>query len=322
MQLEFQQVSVQYLESAVELVVEGYRQEKGSIPFLPEVEDFRSQIERLVKRVFEAGKGLMAISDGELVGFLTGFEIDEFFGKPKGIYIPLFGHGIAKNQPKRVYQLLYEKAAHQWVQEGCLTHAITLYAHQKEAIDLWFWQGFGMRCVDALRQVEEIPVNSSCIQIKKMTLQDIAALGELHRKHNEFYGESPIFMPREDEDPIKDLTDWLKEENHHLWGAFDGDDAVAYMRIQPQGESFISSHKDIMNITGAYVSEGARGTNVGTMLLGKIQDWLKENDYPLCGVDFEAINWSGSGFWNKYFTPYTYSVVRRIDERVLDGSEL
>jgi hypothetical protein len=32
------------------------------------------------------------------------------------------------------------------------------------------------------------------------------------------------------------------------------------------------------------------------------------------GVDFESINPYGSGFWLKYFTAYTCSVVRRIDE--------
>jgi len=35
-------------------------------------------------------------------------------------------------------------------------------------------------------------------------------------------------------------------------------------------------------------------------------------------VDFESINPSGSGFWLKFFHAYTNSVVRRIDDRILE----
>lgn len=52
-------------------------------------------------------------------------------------------------------------------------------------------------------------------------------------------------------------------------------------------------------------------------MLSAIQKWLLENDYTHCGVDYESFNISGSNFWNKYFTPYTDSFVRRIDERIL-----
>ncbi len=33
------------------------------------------------------------------------------------------------------------------------------------------------------------------------------------------------------------------------------------------------------------------------------------------GVDFESFNPTAYGFWLKHFTAYTYSVVRRVDER-------
>jgi hypothetical protein len=37
----------------------------------------------------------------------------------------------------------------------------------------------------------------------------------------------------------------------------------------------------------------------------------------MCGVDFESFNLSGNAFWNRYFSPYTYSLARRIDENIL-----
>jgi spore germination protein YaaH len=49
---------------------------------------------------------------------------------------------------------------------------------------------------------------------------------------------------------------------------------------------------------------------------------LKTEGYTGLGVDFESINPSGSGFWLKYFDAYTNSVVRRIDERIMQRLSL
>lgn len=89
------------------------------------------------------------------------------------------------------------------------------------------------------------------------------------------------------------------------------------MSIAPSAETFVSDHPSVMNIKAAYVTESERKTGVGAILLNTVQEWLLKNGYPLCGVDFESINPLGSYFWMKYFAPYTYSLVRRIDERIL-----
>ncbi len=49
---------------------------------------------------------------------------------------------------------------------------------------------------------------------------------------------------------------------------------------------------------------------------------LKTEGYTRLGVDFESINPSGSGFWLKHFHAYTNSVVRRIDERIMQRVSL
>lgn len=45
---------------------------------------------------------------------------------------------------------------------------------------------------------------------------------------------------------------------------------------------------------------------------------LKAKGYTSLGVDFESFNSTAYGFWMKYFTAYTHSVVRRIDDRILE----
>lgn len=63
--------------------------------------------------------------------------------------------------------------------------------------------------------------------------------------------------------------------------------------------------------------EEHRGKGVCQNLLNFVISTLNADGYTQLGVDFESFNPAARGFWLKYFTPYTHSVVRRIDERIL-----
>lgn len=314
--LQFEPISLQHVNTAVDLVISAYKEEREALPFLPTAEDFVYPLSQSIKSLFTHGSGIAAIRGNELVGFLAGWQIEELFGKEKGVYIPLFGNGAITEQRKHIYQEMYQHAAGLWTKKGLLSHVATFFAHDQKTIDTWFWMGFGLRCVDAIRRVSPITTLNSDIIIRKAALDDVPVLAELHREHNHYYKHSPIFMPREDEDPVLDLTEWLAAKNRHLWIAYSAEEPVGYMRIQPAAESFVSEHPAVMNITGAYVSPDARKSHIGTALLETVQQWLQKNGFSLCGVDFESFNTLGSNFWQKYFTPYTYSMVRRIDERI------
>jgi len=317
-EIQFDQLNEKYVNAAADLVMSAYIEEKIAIPFLPYEKEYLYFFRKLIKNLFNNGIGIVAVRDEELIGFIAGFEVKELFGKSKGIYSPLHGHGGKKEYRSILYQELYTHVAEIWVKNACFTHALTFFAHDTETIDLWFWQGFGLRCVDSICESKRISANNpSNIIIRKTNVLDIPALANIHRQHNMYYRNSPVFMPRIDEDPVQDLANWLKKDNHHLWAAYQDGKPLGYVKIQPGAETFVSEHKDVMNITGAYVLESERKAGIGTMLLGAIQEWLLKNGYALCGVDFESINITGSRFWNKHFIPYAYSMVRRIDERIL-----
>ncbi|MFW6287583.1 MAG: N-acetyltransferase family protein [bacterium] len=307
---------------AAELVMESYREETMVVPCLPVDDSYTNVFQNRIKHLLDCGSGVAAFKGDKLLGFLVGFEIDEFFGRCKGIYVPVYGHGADKTLRKSLYQRMYKSAAELWVKNGNTNHAITLLAHLEDVINTWFWLGFGLRCIEAMREVKpinnfDINADNTGIQIRKAEKKDILYLADIQRIHNLYYRNSPLFMPNEDEDPVQYLKDWWSKENRHLWLADDGDKPLAYMRIQNNGESFVSEHPTVMNITGAYVDESARKSKIATAMLASIQDWLSENNYRLCGVEFESFNILGSSFWTKYFTPYTFSLVRRIDERIL-----
>ena len=94
------------------------------------------------------------------------------------------------------------------------------------------------------------------------------------------------------------------------------------MEVSDEGETFVASGDFYRHIMGAYCLPEHRGRGVYQNLLNFAINTLKTEGYTRLGVDFESINPSGSGFWLKSFHAYTDSVVRRIDERIIQRTSL
>ena len=306
-----------HLESVTEMVLKNYQLERKSVPFLPPGDNFKHFIRSRLKKLIAEKTGIVARSNDKIIGFFAGYKINELWGNCKGIYCPDYGHGAIGDNREKIYQKLYQYSADRWVEDGFTHHALTIYAHDRETIDTFFWLGFGLRCVDAMREAAAIEKNNTEVSIKKVGKEGVAKIADLQDKFHNYLTKSPVFIPGEKEDPEKYLQGWLDNNNRHLWVAGKDKEPLGFMKIEPEGERFITESEEVMNITGAYVREEHRGSRIAASLLGDIQKWLLGNDYNLCGVDYESFNLSGSDFWGQFFTPYAYSLVRRIDERVI-----
>lgn len=317
MKIEILTADKTFCKEAVDLFWQTYLEEVYSMPFLPKDEEMKHLIDDSINQLLENGSGVMAFSDQKLVGYMLGWSVNQLFGSVKGVFSPMIGHTAKKEHRRMIYAKMLEYSMKTWVDQGYLSFAVSVLAHDKGLIDEFFVHGYGMRCIDAMRKSERIHVTISGVTIKKASEGDLADIALIHGKHHEYYRYSPIFMPRLAEDALADITHWFSQREHHLWISYQGDKAMGYIRIQPEGETVVSLHSKVMNVTGAYVDEKARSMGVASLLLDEVQRWLIEQGYHLCGVDYEAINPAAYRFWNRYFTPYTVSVTRRIDERIV-----
>ncbi len=314
MEIKVKEVKKEYKEAALNLVLDSYQNLKKEISFLPKKSDFQQKFKDKIEHLFDNGLGVIALQKDKLIGFLIGYEVDELFGKDKGVYVPLYAHA-ALNNKNRVYQKMYTRAAELWIKRSCVNHALTIFTCDKDVINTFYWLGFGLRCIDGIRKVDLIEKSShKNVKIIKAKSKEIELMDDLYKKDNLYYGTSPLFMPVDQKSNIDKLKKWFKKDNHHLWMALIEDRVVGYIRIEPTGETVISTYSKMMNITGAFVEEKYRNKRIGKLLLNEILIYLKKNNYMLCGVDFESFNISGSNFWTKYFKPYTYSVVRHIEK--------
>ena len=113
--MQFKIISEEHTEEALKLVLDAYKEEREMIEYLPNV-DYLTILKEKIQNLFKNGLGIVALVNGKVVGFLVGFEIQEFWGRCKGIYCPLFGHGAIKENREVIYQQLYKKAAEIWVE--------------------------------------------------------------------------------------------------------------------------------------------------------------------------------------------------------------
>ncbi len=296
---------------------ENYLEAKEKITYLPPFDEIMPLLTKSLSKYIEKGLGLIASDNGNIVGYMCGMHTGPLFGNNEGIVVPLHGHACLNQYLNHALPNLYKNNASLWVSKGYVSHAIVIFADNKEEASFWFENGFGKRCSDAIIKTKQIEHSSSSIKIIKATNEDLYLVAPLHHDHHLYYRQSPIFMPNEEEDALLDLKTWLNHDNHHLWYAVQQGNVLGYMRLQPNGESIVSYASSMMNITGAYVKPEFRNLRIGNLLLSTIKNWLFDKNIELCGVDYESINPSGRIFWEKHFTPYTISLSRRIDERIL-----
>jgi GNAT superfamily N-acetyltransferase len=213
---------------------------------------------------------------------------------------------------------LYQTAAEKWVKQGILSHAIALYAHNNEAVDSFYWNGFGLRTIDAIRVVEPIVCSEFPLAtFYELPINEIAYIVSLKNDLIEHLCNTPMFMPLYFKTDVLKVTEENERRKSRYFVAKVEDEVVAFIEIMSSGENFACEAADMTNICGAYMFPQYRKTGIFTKLLAFLMDTLAAEGYNRCGVDFESFNPTASGFWLKHFSAYTYGVVRRIDERIM-----
>ncbi len=305
-----------HAEEAAEIALGAYDHERAFTQELPEISGIP-----ILKQLSGNGFGVAAFEGGKMVGFLCSVEpFENVFRSTdvRGVFSPMGANGAVMENHGRIYAALYQEAAKKWVKAGAVSHAICVYEQDEEVKLQFFRYGFGMRCVDAIRPMETIEcAQFSGYEFLELPKEDHAQVYPLHLALNEHYRSSPFFMNRKS-DTLEEFLDFSERNEGRYFAAKIDGELCAYMEVSDQGETFIASGNTYRHITGAYCMPEHRDRGVYKNLLNYVINTLKTEGYARFGVDFESINPLGSRFWLKHFHAYTSSVVRRIDERIIE----
>jgi len=303
----------QWVPQAEALVEVGYEGLRDNLPWLSKeiiFPDFTSLV--------TPGLGVAAVEGEELLAFLACYRpFSNAFHTTgvKGVFCPLHGHGIKQGVNPKIYEKLYQTAAEKWVAQGILSHAICLYQYESVLHEIFFMNGFGVRCLDLARENKPIQLQKDCTATyRKLEGDAIAPILDMNNSLIEHLGASPVFMKF----PIMTVEEFLSknQENTFYLAELEGK-AVAYLRFGTEGENFVANGNPMIHCNGAYALPEHRGSGIMDHLLAFASDDLRAKGYSLMGVDCESLNPNARLYWQKHFTAYTYSVVRRIDDKAI-----
>ena len=316
----------EHLTMAIQIAKDNYDKEKQTVSILPEVGLLPE-----LGHFAENGLGVAAMEQDRLLGYLCSYRPrEDAFGTTnvRGGYVPLHGHGVSVHVTERersqIYSRMYQAAAVKWAKDGIRNHVITLYTHDQGGIKSFFYNGFGLRCMDLIRSLNEMPTARNVMLSPECIVENVELFRDewvlLLDHHNALIRHlenSPSFMyyePLDEEGLYKQTAEDVRYFATKVNGRL-----IAYIKLSEHGENFATEVDDMMNICGAYCEPEFRGTGIYHNLLCHMMNCLKQEGYRLLGVDCESFNPTARGFWTKYFEEYTASVVRRIDEKAIDN---
>jgi GNAT superfamily N-acetyltransferase len=314
----FEKLNEKYLEDAVKLAQAQYNMEHKHIEALYE-RDYYDILTDLLNEIFKNNHGLVVVERGKVLGFLGFLEgRNGHFGNVKGSFSPLFANAYGGEHRGKIASLLFQHVSEEMIKEEILSYAICIYGHDAEVMSSLTMNGFGIRCSDAIRNVNKplnIKVNTK-YSYEEIQYSEAGCLLSLKNRLVRHLRKSPTYFPNE-EFFEEGFIAMCNNRKSRFFIVKDKSEIIGYMEIMNDGETFITEEPDMLNICGAYLKENYRGENIFQSLLSFVLETLKNEGIKRLGVDCETINPTALRFWAKYFDSYTYSFVRRIDERIL-----
>jgi len=311
-----------HIEQALSIAKRNYEKERKNVPVLPEFVEFPDF------SVFgKNGLGVSAFDENKMIGYLCCYDpFEKAFGTTNavGVWSPIHGNGIIDCEYKDVFPRMYQEAAKKWVDLKATSHSITFYAHNNFIQDQLYRYGFGLRCIDAIREMKKIEVNhENKYYISELEHKEFHLIFPLGLLLDDHLSKSPMFIHYV-QDKIEDghehkFAEWQIREKYRYFAAKNSEKIIAYIRVHDEGENFIGDVKNMKHINGAYCLPEYRSQGIIQNILNYLIKKLKDENNQLLGVDFESFNPTASNFWLKYFTEYTHGVVRRIDDLFIEN---
>ena len=314
--ITFERFKEDHIKEAVKLALEELKAEKVYCPNLPEG-NFSESLTGMLYWLCSQPYGKAAINNGRLIGYLLfAGPWDGFFGNVKGVFSPLGGSAFSYDYKNRgrLASMLFASVAEDFVKQGIYSCALSRYAHDEKTAKSFVLNGFGIRCSDAVQKISKLDLscNINDINFRELPHNEFEKIKNLRYGLVHHLEKSPIFYPTD----MEQYDGWFQNQDIRVFTAQSEGEIIGFISLKDAGENFITEHDTMKNICGAYFDEKYRGTGVAQGLLGFIRDTLKEEGISHLGVDCETLNPTALNFWGKYFTTYTYSFARRIDERI------
>jgi len=302
-----------YLEPAVELCIESYKNEQAHSPLLPaRVIDEPIWIRGVLQSKL-ANPGVVVVEQDRVLAYMVTGDQFQWKGQQAAIILE-YGHSAIVTQKQELYQRMYMSLAQEWVNKQIHLHLIRHFAHDTILQETLYQLGFGAILAERLRDCSAVAERQDvAINIE----QDVSRLLTLQTEHNRYYPKAPIFIQKstKKQEVLAELEAHAQQGNV-IFVYAEQHEPCAYMIVGSStigGEGFLLEQTNTAQIKSAYARPEIRGKGIGTALLQRAIEWSHQQGYERLFVEHETANVYGGNFWRSYFTPYIYASMRYID---------
>jgi predicted N-acetyltransferase YhbS len=298
---EIQPFTDEHLGAAAKLLTARHARQRGVEPLLPEIVDFRGQVEEA--RNAPGSSGWVALDGDEVVGYLFGAARPTEVWGPN-MWVELAGHAVQRAETARD---LYAVAAERWVEDGATRHYVLAPATDAELVDAWFRLSFGAQHAMGIQQVPDgVGRADDGLTIRKARpddAEDAARLDLLLPEHQE---RSPVFgaAPKPTEaELLDDYREELEAEDEGVFLAEREGEAIGLLAMAPVERS--SMHAGLARPDRACILAFAatlpevRGSGAGLALTEAGLTWARQRGYATVVTDWRETNLLSSRFWPK-----------------------
>jgi ribosomal protein S18 acetylase RimI-like enzyme len=313
----------EHVEEASKIFIKNYKKLRKKYRALPIRYEKMDMIISLLSKLIKKNPAAIAFSNNKIVGYLTGYtRIPKFKGNAFGVYIPEWAHSsMESNEKQIVYYTLYRFLADKWIGLGCRTHCISIFANDGILSKLLNNLCFGMLVIDGVKSLRTIKTEKAKgLVIRQITEKDLPEIQEIDRHFIDHLNASPVFLYRPAKKwNIENLKNEFMNDNVKTVVAVSGGKIIACARGKLNGGegSHILRGNGTLGVDYAYTYPDKRKKGVATALLNELIKWGASNKMAYCTVDFESQNKEAVDFWLRYFRPVCFSLIRKVDERIV-----
>ena len=267
--------------------------------------------------------GVVAVSDGEVVGFAV---MQSFLANPTHMTAAFFSprctnlgyasHAAAAGREYDVYREMYAALADDFVSRGYFDHNVYVAPRDAAVIEAFSSLGFGRTVVAGLRGVEPVEgaPAAGAVQMHQASAEDAEVIFSLNDELNRHHARAPIFWPHLARDAGEQPRDAARaaegSRRERALGGVRGRQAGRHEHVHGAASvsPLLSPEKTIYLFQGIVSREGARG-GVGTAILSHGAEWAREQGYEHIALHFASPNLSGARFWQSSgFVPVEYGM--------------
>jgi GNAT superfamily N-acetyltransferase len=296
--LEIQPFVEEHLDAASGLLAERHRAHRDAEPLLPDVTDFRAQVEEAWQA--ESASGWFASVEGEPAGYLIGSPRGDIWGEGN-VWVELAGHAVREPE---IVRDLYQVAAEAWVDRRLQRHYALVPATDRALVDAWFRLSFGAQHAQGIQEVPETNGAVPGFSVRRGRPEDAEAAARIDLMLPEYQARSPVFGPGRPPSMDELVTEYGeslgKDDEGILFVERDGAPVglVTVADVELSGMHTGLSRPDRAAILGfATTIPEVRGTGAGLALTNAAFDWAREHGYETIVVDWRETNLLSSRFW-------------------------